>query len=280
MKIQELIDQIIASCGTKWAGRTIEKETTRDQILWGDPEEECTGIVTSIFASVNVIKKAAEKGCNFIIVHEALFWNHGDYTDWLVDNEAFQAKKKLLDEYGICVWRLHDYIHAGVRLPQGYKDGIFYGLTTLMGWNDYILNREDLMPQDLQIPQIPAKKLAKQIREKFRLNAVRFIGDPDTLISRIHLPMHIMGRGTDNDLISKINNEKIDCLLTLEMVDFTVCEYIRDVGMLKQNKCIFALGHFNFEEIGMEYYAGYIREYLRPDPPVYFIQAGDSYTYL
>lgn len=40
--------------------------------------------------------------------------------------------------------------------------------------------------------------------------------------------MHILGHLSDDRIIEQINEEDINCLLTLEMVDFTVCEYIRD----------------------------------------------------
>lgn len=280
MKIQEYIDKVISLSGTEWLGRKIEKETTRDQILYGDPDQECTGIVTTIYASIDVIRKVGEKGYNFIIVHESLFWNHGDHTEWLKDNTAFQKKKELLDRYHICVWRFHDHMHAGIKVKDHYKDGIFYGLSSMMGWNEYDLHPEQLMPSDFLIPQTSVKELGEKIVDRFHLNGVRFIGNPDTKIRRIHLPMHILGRTSDNDIISMINDEDIDCLLTLEMVDFTVCEYIRDAGQLKEDKCTFSLGHFNFEEIGMEYYAEYMKENMNPDCPVCFIQAGDSYSYL
>ncbi len=280
MKIRELIDRMIDMSGTQWQGRYVDRVTDRDRILWGNPEQECRGIVTTIYASVEVIEKAYAEGCNLIVCHEALFWNHGDHTDWLKDNTAFQKKKELLDRYGICVWRNHDHIHAGVKLGDVYRDGIFYGLSSMMGWNDYILDRDDLMPTEFLIPEVSAHELAEQIMEKFHLETVRFIGNPETAVRRIHLPLHIMGKPSDNDLIRKINDENINCLLCLELVDFTVSEYIHDAGMLKEDKCIFALGHFNFEEIGMEYYAGYIKENIVSDIPVCFIQAGDYFSYI
>ena len=66
---------------------TIDEATTRDQILYGDANQECTGVVTTCWASVDVIRFAIEKGANFIIWHDALFWNHGDHTDWLEESK-------------------------------------------------------------------------------------------------------------------------------------------------------------------------------------------------
>lgn len=280
MRIREYIDKMIDLSNDNWMGRSLGRETDRDRILWGDPDQECTGIISTIYASIKVIEEAHRKGCNLIVVHEALFWNHGDHTDWLLNNSAFQKKAELLDRYHICVWRNHDHIHGGVKLGRVYKDGIIYGLTSLMGWNDCIVNREDVMPRELEIPQTSAREMAALINEKFRLKGVRFIGNPDAVIKKIYFPFHIQGKPSDNDIVTKINDQDINCLLTAELVDFTVSQYIKDAGELKEDKCIFALGHFNFEEIGMEWYAQYIRDHVKPDVDVYFIQAGDYYDYI
>mgnify|MGYP003300177136 CR=1 FL=1 len=97
-KISEVIEIVKKNC--KGYG-VIDEEKTRDKVLYGSVDKECTGIVTTIYASPEVIKKAAEFGANFIICHEACFWNHGDHTDWLVRNKTFLQKKALLEEYGI-----------------------------------------------------------------------------------------------------------------------------------------------------------------------------------
>lgn len=280
MKIKEHIRQMIEYSGTVFNGQTVSYETERDRVLFGDDNRECTGIVTTIYASVEVIEKAAQIGANLIVCHESLFWNHGDHTDWLSNNDVYQKKRYLLEKYKICVWRNHDHIHAGVKLQEGLKDGIFYGLVKKMGWEEYVINDSDMMPRELLIPQITARQLADQIKRVLHLQTLRFIGNPESVITRVYLPMHLLGRLSDNGLISRIKDDDINCLLTLELVDFTVAEYVRDAGQLKEDRCIFALGHFNFEEVGMEYYADYIREYIRPDVNVQFIQAGDMYKYM
>ena len=75
MLISEAITRIKKYCKGSWMGRKIEDETTRDKILYGDPNKECSGIVTTIYASVDVIRKAHELGANLIIAHEAFLHN-------------------------------------------------------------------------------------------------------------------------------------------------------------------------------------------------------------
>ncbi len=111
----------------------------------------------------------------------------------------------------------------------------------------------DHMSNDYEIPETTARKLAH-----YRLHGFCFIGNPDTVIKRVYVTGHILGHLSDSDSISKINDEDINCLITPELVNFTVAEYIRDEGMLKEDRCIFAHDHFNYEEIRIEWYAGYL----------------------
>lgn len=92
MKISEIITRMCEESGQICFGKPIEPATTRDKLLYGDPDQECTGIAISRFASVEVIRQAARKGCNLIVAHESLFWNHGDHIDWLEQNTAFQKR--------------------------------------------------------------------------------------------------------------------------------------------------------------------------------------------
>lgn len=280
MKIYELIECLKKHSSDTWQGKKLEDGSTRDRVLYGDTKQECTGIVSTCYASVDVIKQAGEMGCNLIVVHEALFWNHGDHTDWLLNNKTFQKKKALMDQYHICVWRNHDHIHAGISIKGRYMDGIFYGMCAMLGWEEYREDQTTSFPQMFLVPEMTVSDMAELLMEKFRLKGIRFIGNKDCIIRKVFVPMHLMGQPDDNRITSKINDEEIDCLLTLEMVDFTTCEYIRDAAMAGENHCIFALGHFNMEEIGMEYYAEYLRQHISVNLPVHFIQSGDAYKYI
>lgn len=110
MLASEVIQRIKDYCGGIGfdTGVPIDEATTRDKILYGDPDQECTGIVTCLWANADVIERARELGANLIIAHEALFWNHGDHQDFIAENKTYLAKKQLLDEWGGVVWRCHD----------------------------------------------------------------------------------------------------------------------------------------------------------------------------
>lgn len=280
MRIIEVIEKIKNYHKGTFGDEKIDDNTTRDKILYGNAEQKCTGIVTTCWASADVIRKAHAQGANLIICHEALFWNHGDHTDWLVESEnnTFLAKKELLDETGIVVWRDHDYIHSGIPKGDGtYIDGIFYGLSEKLGWTDYII--EDMEnPLFFDLPETTAKNLAEYIIRKLNLNGIKILGDRNTKIKKVKIPMHVLGN--DRDLIEESEKKDIDCFLAMELVDFTLAEYIRDSSMLDFNKVIINMGHFNLEEAGMEYMVNYLSDALNEDIPCTYIQSGDMYSYI
>jgi putative NIF3 family GTP cyclohydrolase 1 type 2 len=279
MKIQEVIDAVKAYSKGETRGRKIDDTTTRDKVLYGNTDVECTGIVTTCFASTKVIREAHKLGCNLIIPHEALFWNHGDHQDWLQDNRTYQAKKALLDEYGITVWRDHDYIHSGVPVHiRQYVDGIFYGFAKELGWNQQIIC-DPVRPMDYAFDGVPAKLIAKELIEKLHLNGTRIVGDPETLVHKLRIVGHIDGRA-DNDVLAAFETEDFDCAITLECTDYTFNEYIRDSAELGIPKALILLGHFNTEEPGMKFMAETWLPKVVGDLPVHFVQSGDGFQYI
>lgn len=282
MLIGEVIEAVKGYCGgvDAFTSKPIEASTTRDQVLYGNVEQECTGVVTCIWATTDVIRRAQELGANLIIAHEALFWNHGDSREAVAGNKTFAAKCEALDDWGGAVWRCHDYIHSGVPLVRDGKlvDGIFYGFAAKMGWRDYATDGSYM---NYRIEERPAVELARELVEKLGLNGTRLIGDAQAAVRNVQIPMHIMGR--DNDEIAHIDQDNVDCILAMEFIDFTVSEYIRDAAMLGQGKCAIHMGHFNGEEPGMEYMAEWLPNALGPEGagvPVCFVPMGDTYQYV
>src|SRR5690348_1061725 len=56
---------------------------TVDTLKAGNRDIRVTGIVTTMFSTVDVIRKAIALKANFIIAHEPTFYNHLDETGWL-----------------------------------------------------------------------------------------------------------------------------------------------------------------------------------------------------
>lgn len=282
MLIKDVIQNIKSYCKGTWNGIVITDEKTRDKVLYGDTHKECTGIVTTIYASTNVIKKAHELGANLIIAHEALFWNRGDHREWLEEsqNKTYLAKKKMLDDYGITVWRFHDYIHSGIPVGDDYIDGIFYGIAKQTGWDKAIISSDVSGAIYLECETTTPREVGKLLKEKWHLSGLKCIGNMDAKVNKIMVCGHVSEGGDSNSLIKKVDENNINLLLPLELIDFTLSEYIKDSGQLGYDRAIIAAGHFNLEEPGMEFMVNWIDDALKTHIKTDFVQAGDMYTYM
>ena len=68
MLVSEAIQAVKDYCNNidQFTGRPIDDATTRDQVLYGNVDQECTGIVTCIWATADVIRHARELGASQI----------------------------------------------------------------------------------------------------------------------------------------------------------------------------------------------------------------------
>ena len=104
---------------------------TVDTLKSGNRDIVVTGIVTTMFATIEVIRKAVSLKANFIIAHEPTFYNHQDQTKWLEDDDVYQYKAALLKEHNIAVWRNHDYVHSLAT------DGVRKQVVEQLGWGNF-----------------------------------------------------------------------------------------------------------------------------------------------
>lgn len=279
MTIREVAEKILQQCPA------MEDESqTVDTFKHGDPERPCTGVVTTINATVEVIKKTAELGCNLIITHEPTWWNHRDDTGWLGDDAVYAAKAKLLDDAGIAVWRFHDHMH------MHQPDLIFSGVTAELGWQDYSI------PQALHSPytdehhflcamwQLPALKftdVAALFKQKLGLEGIHYVGNPGALIRRAAICIHEFEFEPQQQFVRIMKEREIDLLIPGESVNWATQAYVKDAAALGENKAMLLIGHFNMEALGMKNMAeAWLPGVLGGGAPCHFVSAGDSYRYL
>lgn len=279
MKISEVISKI-----SKFHPQ-VDENRTCDTVKCGDPEQECTGIVTTVYASVEVIRQAAAHNANLIICHEPLFYSDADRVDWLKGNTVYEEKAALLAKHNIVVWRDHDRIHGGSpdRIRE-HLDMVFYGIMQELGWEQYCIGF-DKKPMLYEIPETTGRKLTAELLEKLNLNGARIVGNPDAKVRKVFFCEHVIaanfgGHPQDHSVIQEIEKENYDALIPFEIVDWSLSEYIRDAAQLGRDKVIIEMGHFNVEEIAMKYMQKWLPELLDESIPVYFVQSGDSFNYI
>jgi putative NIF3 family GTP cyclohydrolase 1 type 2 len=220
-----------------------------------------TGIVTTMFATLTVIRKAIELKANFIIAHEPTFYNHLDETDWLKNDPVYQFKSDLLTEHGIAVWRNHDYVH---RLQI---DGVQAGVVNELGWNEYYQQNAVL-----NLPETTLGGLINHIKVKMGVPALRYVGNLDQKASKILLLPGAIGGRRQIELIMK---EKPDVLICGESPEWETPEYVRNANEMGEKLALIVIGHSASEEGGSEFMKSWIEENI-PGMPVTHFASGNS----
>ena len=282
MKVREVVDKILDY------HPHLEGYKGCDDYKCGDPEVECTGIVTALTPNIAVIRKAIELGANLIVVHEPTFYSSQDGPLWTENfpNDVYEEKKKLLDENGIVIWRDHDHMHAH------NPDAIFTGVLKYLGWQDQAVLDDDtglFAHYIVKIEETSVRELAGYIIDKIGINGARIVGDPEAKVSTLAFVGHLYPQdyhkkdgssGEYSVRVIETLQKKADVIIPGEVIDWTVLSYVRDAMELGMNKAVINIGHFNWEELGMKYMKDWLSELIENKIEVTYVPSGDIYRFV
>ena len=256
------VNQVIAALLADIPGAPFPN--TVDTIKAGSGDQVVTGIVTTMFATNEVITKTARLGANFIIAHEPTFYNHTDETAWLGDDPVLKAKQQLLKEHGIAVWRFHDGIH------RHRPDGIRMGVMQALGWEKWY---DPNNPPLVVLPPASLREIMLSVKKNLDIDAVKFIGSRDQQCSRIVL---MPGAAGGQRQIAAIQQYQPDLLIVGELNEWETSEYVRDAQYLGRKIALIVLGHSVSEEPGMKWLVPVLKEKV-PGIPVTHLISGDAF---
>jgi putative NIF3 family GTP cyclohydrolase 1 type 2 len=259
--VGQVIDQFISEVP---GGKL--KETV-DTLKAGSLDMKVTGIVTTMFATVEVIKKTIALGANFIIAHEPTFYSHTDTTDWLAKDPTYEYKKSLLKDNNITVWRCHDYIH---RMSP---DPVTMGVLKKMGWEDKMINKN---PNLIELTNQNLKDIIFSLKSKMGVDELRYIG---SLTEQTNKILFIPGAAGSTTHIAALKMYKPDVLICGEVEEWTTVEYIRDTRSRGENVSLILLGHIASEAPSATFILNWVKERY-PNLLVKYIPAGNSLSFL
>lgn len=239
-------------------------EKTLDTIKWGNPETVVTGMAVTFMGTYEVLRRAAERGLNFVMTHEPVFYNHMDDKQRLAGDAVFAAKCALMEQKGLVVWRFHDYPHA--QRP----DAILAGMTEALGWKAY-QSRDDA--HLFELPETTLGELAGMLKGRLGAAVVRGVGRQEMRVRRVALSPG--SPGADNHL-RFLQRGDVEVLVTGETAEWETNEYVRDAAAAGMTKGLVLVGHRNSEEAGMEFVARWARGIVT-EVPVEYVGAGDPF---
>ena len=188
---------------------------TVDTLKAGNRDIEVTGIVTSMFATIEVINKAIAMKTNFIIAHEPTYYNHLDETNWLENDEVYRYKSNLLKQHQVAVWRNHDYIH------RHQPDGVTTDVVDRLGWTNY----HNAATGIAAIPATSLKSLIEHAKKQLGIETLRYIGDLSQTCRKVLL---MPGAAGGRRQIQTMSKEQPDVLICGEISEWETAEYVRD----------------------------------------------------
>jgi putative NIF3 family GTP cyclohydrolase 1 type 2 len=241
--------------------------TTVDTLKSGSPDIVVTSIVTTMFATISVIRKAIDLGANFIIAHEPTFYNHTDDTSWLQNDDVYKYKADLLKQHNIAVWRNHDYIHRLV------PDGVTMGVLAQLEWQKYA---DKNIPNIITLPSSTLKDLVGHAKEKLNIEKVRYIGDPAQICTRV---LFMPGSAGGQRQIQAIGKVKPDVVMCGEISEWETAEYVRDARAKGDNISLVVLGHIASEEPGSEFMLNWLKEKV-PAIKATHVPCGNSLSFM
>ena len=255
----EVVSRIKSNLGFPWRDTTY-----RDTFKFGGPDSEVRGIATAMFCNFDVVKRAAEAGCNMIIPHEDTFWNDRDDVSIVSSDPLYKTKIDFMKEHGIVVFRIHDHMHS--QRP----DFTHVGLARALG----LESRYETAPESHRfvVPETTLGALASDFQKRLGARSIRVVGNPDTKVRSIQ-----MGVGYATPAV---NNPEVDVVVSGELQEtdgsFDSPEYVLDAMTLGIAKGWIMLGHAISEEQGMLEMAQWIKTFI-PEVPVQLIRGGEPF---
>lgn len=238
-------------------------EITCDTIKAGDGERELKRVGVTMFATVDVIRQAKEWGADMLIVHEPTYYDH---MDVIKETPVTKAKRELIEQSGIVIYRYHDNMHYRVNdmITEGQMHyiGIKGSLERTQYSASSIFNCDE---------PISATELAEIMKNKLGIKHLRVAGEMNKKSTRLAACF-----GTPGGVMELLHDESIEIVMTGEACEWQLAEYARDASALGINKTLIVMGHIPSERDGMRRLADIMQEKYPFETK--YIECGEVYN--
>lgn len=173
----------------------VDPETTVDTVKAGDPDRHVATAGVCWFGDLGTMMAAHEAGCELLVVHEPIFWeHHRDEAHWRGKAPGI-TKQRFLDETGLVILRAHD---SWDQWPDiGIRDAWAAGLGLIKRIKESEEHRFHAM---YEIAPQPLRQFAQYIAGRVAStgeDSVQVIGNPNRVVSRPALGVGCIGPDAD-----------------------------------------------------------------------------------
>ncbi len=235
---------------------TWNDKTYRDTFKAGDPNAPVKGIASCFMSTLDVLQRAHAQGLNFVITHEPTFWSDSDMIEPIKNDSLYLEKLHFVEKNGMVIFRIHDHWHRFTPEPMTV------GNDRLLGWE-----KDATRPRFYRLPPTRLRVLAEQVATRLYSRSVRFVGDPEMMVTTLGRGGHVLGAN-----ISVL--EEAEVVLASEVREWETVEYTRDLISSGAKKGLILISHEAGEEEGMLVFAEWMKT-VTPDIRTVFVPTHD-----
>jgi putative NIF3 family GTP cyclohydrolase 1 type 2 len=236
---QQLVDKITKIMGPAW-----NSASYRDTFKMGDPSTPVNAVAACFMSTFDVIKRAHEKGLNFVITHEPTMWTDQDFLPPVQNDPLFKLKLEYVNDNKMIVWRTHDSWHKMLPEPMTTAQN------KKLGWDKYAKPDN---PRMYNFPSRPLRTVVTEVAELLPTGSVRVIGQPDFQVASLTRGGHAITANIEG-------TEDADMVISSEVREWETCEYGRDMIASGIKRGMVIIAHEAGEEAGMEYFTNWFKQ--------------------
>lgn len=257
LTVGALVDRIRENIGVPW------NEKSPDGVKAGDPATVVTGVAVTVMATLDVLRRAAAAGRNFVVTQEPTYYTPDDNPGPRAADPVYLEKKAFIEKERLVIYRLSDHWHRSRphAAPRALANALGWGKER---WTD----DEELY----SVAPTTLSALAGEVRT--RLNAgggVRLVGLADLPVRTVYIAP---GGTTVPRVLEHI--ARADVVIAGEPREWEAVPYIADAVSAGQSKGMIALGRVVSEGPCADVQSVWIKS-LVGALPVDTIRLGDPY---
>jgi putative NIF3 family GTP cyclohydrolase 1 type 2 len=283
-------------------GDVVSKLRTADSLAWqdaswdglqaGNANAQVTGIAVAWSPGISVLRKAAEQGCNLLLVKDPLYWSEeapglgtdrpptritegsAGGTPWsaVEATSLYRYKKDLIERSRLNV----------VRVAQnwdGLRANALLGLLKALNWKEgESFIADEFAPNSrtsvVKIAPQTLIQLAEYAKAHLGAKSVRVLGDRDAKVSTVAIhPAYITVKAATR--LGMVPN--LDAVLSGEGCEWESFEYFEDWIDAGRGKGLIMLGLAVTSDTAAKEFSDWVHSVVNPTRVVY-LPVGDPFT--